>query len=145
VTTTYHARPRRPAPFGDQRGLSALGALIVVGVLSSVGAVYDLSTGDGLRHVFTVALCVAAGLAASTVHREDLVASVALVPFVYATECLFYGPIDSQDSFKYAAGQVMLEAAPTLIYAVLSAALVAVIRGVVAGERGRRKRLVRYR
>ena len=145
VTTTYRSRPQRRAPFGDQRGLSALGATIVVGVLGSVGAIFDISTGEGLRHVFTVALCVAAGLAASTVHREDLVASVALVPFVYTAECVVFGPLDSHDTVKYAVGQAMLEAAPTLIYAVMSAAIVALIRGLAARSRRRRRRLVNYR
>src|SRR4051794_7878058 len=73
------ARPRRPAPatvvpsrpsspsprppFGDQRGLTAAGATLLVLALGGLGAGVDVATGTGLRTVFAVAFTVAAALA----------------------------------------------------------------------------------
>ena len=146
ATTTYRTRPpRRRAPFGDQRGLTALGATIVVLVLSSIGAAFDVNTGTGLRGVFTLAFCISAGLAASTVHREDLLASVLLLPFVYTVICIFAAPMDQQGSSKIAIGDLMLQSAPSLIYAVLSASVVAGTRWFLGRRRRAQRRIVSYR
>ena len=146
TTTTYRARPRRRAPFGDQRGLTALGATILVLVLGSLGAAFDVNTGTGLRQTFTLVFCVAAGLAASTVHREDLLASVLLVPFVYTIICIFAAPMDDGGgSAKIVIGDMMLQSAPALIYAVLSAGVVALARWVLGRRRRTQRRIVSYR
>jgi uncharacterized protein DUF6542 len=135
-----------PAPFGDQRGLTAAGAALLVLVLASIGAGVDLARGDSLGIVFTLSLCVSAGLAASTVHTEDLFASVVLVPLVFAPIALVGTALDSTlpNSALINVAETFIEQAPTLIFAVLSAAVVAGARAIIGRSRGPR-RIVTYR
>lgn len=116
-------------------------------VLAGLGAAFDISTGDGLRKVFTISLCVAAGLAAATVHREDLAAAVLAVPFVYTVIVVFSARLDGAagGSSTISLGTLLLNAAPSLMFAVACGFVVAVVRFV--GGRGRHsgRRIVTYR
>jgi hypothetical protein len=129
-------------PFGDQRGLTAAGATLLVLALSGLGAGVDVATGTGLRTVFAVAFCVAAALAALTVHHEDLVASVVLVPLCFALIGGVAGIVEGADlktlsKIVLGIANVMVTAAPALIMATVAAAVIAGIRGYAARKRGR--------
>jgi hypothetical protein len=123
-------RPAGPAPFGDQRGLTAAGATLVVLLLATLAAAVDVTTGTGLRTVFEVTLVVAAALAACTVHTEDLLASVVLVPLVFGAVAGVSGVVEgtafgSLSALIQAVAVVMINAAPGLMAATAVAALIA--------------------
>jgi hypothetical protein len=138
-----HYTGRRPA-FGDQRGLTAAGATIVVLILAALGAGVDVATGSGLRTVFTIAFVVAAALAAATVHGEDLLASVVLVPLVYALVAAVAGLVEGSGlgsllKLVEAVAITMINAAPSLIMATATAAVIAGARAI-ANRRSERSR-----
>jgi hypothetical protein len=139
-------RAHRPAPFGDQRGLTAAGAAILIVVLATIGLIVDVGRQSHLGIAFTLTLCVAGGLAASTVHREDLVAAVVMVPLIYLPLAMIGSGFDStlDNSGMINIAETITEQAPTLIFAVLATGLIAGLRGFVGRERGRR-RIVTYR
>jgi uncharacterized protein DUF6542 len=141
------ARTRKPPPFGDQRGLTALGATIVVGILGGIGAAFDQGTTAGFGVLFALVFSVAAAIGAGSVHREDLVASVALVPFIYVVIAVIASGHDStlgQNGTMLDAAQEIFISAPAMIFAVGSAAVVAITRAVADRGRGP-KRIVTYR
>ncbi|MFL6238764.1 MAG: DUF6542 domain-containing protein [Actinomycetes bacterium] len=134
-------RQSRP-PFGDQRGLTTAGATILVLALSGLGAGVDVVTGTGLRTVFAVAFTVAAALAAATVHHEDLLASVVIVPLCFAAVGLVSGIAEGsglQGLSKIALGiaNVMVTAAPALLLATAAAAVIASLRAYAVRRRRR--------
>src|SRR4051794_12630144 len=134
--------PAPRAPLGDQRGLTTAGATLLVLVLGGLGAGVDVATGTGLRTVFAVAFTVAAALAALTVHQEDLVSSVVLVPLCFALIGGVAGIIEGADlqtlsKIVLGIANVMVTAAPALIMATVAAAVIAGIRGYAARRRGR--------
>ena len=131
---------RAPAPLGDQRGLTAAGAALLVLLLSGLGAGVDVVTGTGLRTVFAVAFVVAAALAAATVHHEDLFASVVLVPLAFALIGGIAGvaegaSLHSASKLVLAVANVMVTAAPALMVATAAAAVIAGGRAYTARRR----------
>src|SRR5436190_10491637 len=135
------ATPTR-APLGDQRGLTATGATLLVLLLSGLGAGVDVVTGTGLRTVFAVAFVVAAALSAATVHHEDLFASVVLVPLVFAVVGGVAGIAEGSNlhpasKLVLAVVNVMVTAAPALMMATLAAAVIAGLRAYAARRRQR--------
>jgi hypothetical protein len=114
---------------------------VLVLVLGGLGAGVDVATGTGLRTVFAVAFAVAAALAAATVHHEDLVASVVLVPLTFALIAGVSGVAEGSglhplSKIVLAVGNVMVTSAPALIIATLAAAVIAAVRGYASRRRG---------
>jgi hypothetical protein len=141
-TSVRRSAPSTRAPLGDQRGLTATGATLLVLVLGGLSAGVDVATGTGLRTVFAVAFTVAAALAAATVHHEDLVASVVLVPLAFALIAGISGlaegsNLHSASKVVLGVANVMVTAAPALMIATGVAAAIAVLRGYAARRRGR--------
>jgi hypothetical protein len=139
-------RPHRPAPLGDQRGLTAAGAAILIVVLATIGLIVDAGRQSHLGIAFTLTLCVAGALAASTVHREDLLASVVMVPLIYLPLAIIGSSFDStlDNSRMINVAETITEQAPTLIFAVLVTGIIAGLRAFFGRERGPR-RIVTYR
>ena len=74
----------RGAALGDRRGLTAAGGAVVTLLIGLAGGAFDVLSGSGLREVFAVAFVTGCLVAALTVHREDLFATVVTPPLVYA-------------------------------------------------------------
>jgi hypothetical protein len=148
-----HAAPRggsgrspQRAPFGDQRGLTAAGASLLVLLLGGLGAGVDVATGTGLRTVFAVAFAVAAALAAATVHPEDLLASVVLVPLAYAVIGIVAGiaegsSLHTASKLVLAVANITVTSAPALLIATAAAAVIAAARGYAVRRRPGRSTL----
>jgi hypothetical protein len=137
---------RRPAVFGDTRGLTTAGATILVLVLSGLAAGVDVATGTGLRTVFTVTFMAAAALSTATVHIEDLFASVVLVPLTFALVAGVSGLVEGSGfgtltKLIEAAAIVMVNAAPALLMATMVALIVAGARGYLDRRRPKGRRL----
>lgn len=123
------------AHVGDRRGLTAAGAAAIALVLGFVGAAIDVKTGHGLRTVFALCFVVGSALAALLVHREDLVAAVAIPPFTYCALAVvggFLGSTAVAGSFVTKSGVALLDAlvlrAPVLFVATGAALVIAVLR-----------------
>ena len=67
----------------DKRGLTAFGGASIAVGFGLLGAIIDVSTGSGLRAVFSVMFVLGCVLSAALVHREDLLAAVIMPPLVY--------------------------------------------------------------
>lgn len=82
----YHA-PHLHLPagahVGDDRGLTATGAVAVAVGAGVLGATIDVLTGEGLRTTFAVLFVLGCAVAAYKVHREDLAAAVVIPPLAY--------------------------------------------------------------
>ena len=131
------AAPSRGPVLGDRRGLTTAGAVLVVLLVGSAGALADVLTGNGLRELFAVGFVTGCVVAAMTVHREDLFASVVLPPLVYVVLVLAFGLLDrtaTSGSFLSAQAIVLLNGlvlgAPVLGAATLAAAVVATLRAL---------------
>jgi hypothetical protein len=127
---------------GDQRGLTAAGATLLVLVLGGLAAGVDVATGTGLRTVFAVAFAIAAALGAATVHHEDLAASVVLVPLAFALIGGISGiaegsGLHSVSKLMLAVANVMVTAAPALMFATGAAAALALLRWYAVRRRNR--------
>ncbi|MDQ1702585.1 MAG: hypothetical protein QOF57_1837 [Frankiaceae bacterium] len=78
-------RPRR-GPFawlGDSRGLTFLGAVLVAGIIGTVGGVISAGTRGWVGTVFTACFIAGCVLAAVLVHREDLLTVAFLPPLLF--------------------------------------------------------------
>ena len=124
---------------GDRRGLTATGAVALALLLGVVGGAVDVLTGPGLREVFAVSFVSGCALAAGTVHREDLVASVVMPPLVYVVLALLAGTVErtagsgsflTQQALELANALVL--GAPVLMAATAAALVVAVFRWAAA-------------
>ena len=131
--TPGHALP----PVGDRRGLTATGAVAVALALGLLGGAVDVLTGPGLREVFAVSFVSGCVIAALTVHREDLVATVVMPPLVYVVLALVAGAVERTVGAGSFLTQQVLElanalvlGAPVLMTATLAALVVAVVRRV---------------
>jgi hypothetical protein len=134
-----------PAPFpaptaaggslADRRGLTVLGAVVLLLVLCLAAGAVDVLTGRGLRLVFAVAFVAGCFVAALSVHREGLLAVVVMPPLVYAGVVLLAGLAESGGS----SGSLLLHqaielfnglvlGAPVLMAGTATAAVVALIR-----------------
>jgi len=123
------------ASVGDRRGLTATGAVALALLLGLLGGAFDVVTGPGLREVFAVSFVAGCGLAALTVHREDLLAAVVMPPLVYVVLVLLGGVIErtaSSGSFLVQQAIELVNAlvvgAPVLLAATGLALLVALVR-----------------
>jgi hypothetical protein len=119
----------------DERGLTAAGAVAIALVLGFVGAAIDVKTGHGLRTLFAICFVSGSALAAFLVHREDLVAAVAIPPFTYCALAViggFLGSTSVAGSFATKEGVALLDAlilrAPVLFIATGAALVIAVVR-----------------
>lgn len=149
ASRTRSGPPRYPGrypgrhPFlGDQRGLTTAGAAVVVLILSSLGAAVDITTGTGLRTVFTITFVIAATLVSTAVRTEDLLASVVLIPLAFAVVAGIAGLIEGSGfgtltKLVEAAAIVMINAAPALMLATAIAAAIAGARGYAHRKRRR--------
>lgn len=130
------------AHVGDRRGLTALGAVALALSLGLLGGLYDVLTGPGLRAVFAACFVLGCGLAALTVHREDLRAAVIMPPLVYLVLALAGGAVErtaGPGSFVTRQALELVNAlvvnAPVLLSATALALLVAVVRAVTGRAR----------
>jgi hypothetical protein len=119
----------------DERGLTAAGAVAIALVLGFVGAAIDVKTGHGLRTLFAICFIGGSALAAILVHREDLVAAVAIPPFTYCALAVmggFLGSTTVAGSTVTKEGMALLDAlvlrAPVLFTATAAAGLIALFR-----------------
>ncbi|HVF20510.1 MAG TPA: DUF6542 domain-containing protein [Mycobacteriales bacterium] len=131
------ARPHLPAVahLGDVRGITAAGAVAVALGSGVLGALIDVTTGSGLRTLFTVMFTLGCAIAAYKVHREDLAAAVVIPPLAYLTlaflAALFRasgvgGGFITQQVLELFSALVL--GAPALLLASSSAGLVAGLR-----------------
>jgi hypothetical protein len=120
---------------GDRRGLTATGAVALALLLGLAGGAVDVLTGTGLREVFAIGFVSGCLLAALTVHREDLLATVVMPPLVYVVLALVAGAVERTTGTGSVLTQQALElanslvlGAPVLMAATLGALVVAVVR-----------------
>jgi hypothetical protein len=138
-------------PLGDQRGLSAAGAVVVLLLLGGVGAIIDKVLGHGLWMFFLIAFVAGVLLNAVRVHIEDLAASIVIVPLTYAIIGLstsLGSELGTDRPLKekvVAAVGVMVLSAPTLLLSVAVATVIALGRGrsMTRARRRARARAVR--
>lgn len=126
---------------GDRRGLTATGAVASALLLGGLGAAVDIVTGPGLREVFAVSFVSGCVLAAATVHREDLVASVVMPPLVYLVLALLAGAVEGAAGSGSFLTQQALELANALVLGapvLMAATLAALVVAVARWARGRR-------
>jgi len=117
----------------DRRGLTALGAVAVALTLGVVGGAWDVATGPGLRQVFAACFVVGCGLAALTVHREDVRAAVVMPPLVYLALAVLGGVVERAGTSGSFVEQQALELANALVLGapvLISATAVALLVGV---------------
>jgi hypothetical protein len=100
-----------------------------------LGAAFDVATGHGLRNGFAICFVLGTALAALLVHREDLVAAVAIPPFTYcaaAVLAVFLGSTDVAGSYVTRSLVALVDAlvlrAPVLFLATGLALAVVVVR-----------------
>lgn len=129
------AAPPHGAHVADRRGLTAVGAAALAITFGAAGGLVDVLTGPGLRTVFAVCFVVGCALAALTVHREDLTASVVMPPLVYVLLALVAGAFSQTVGTGSLLTRQALElatslflGAPVLLTATGLAALIAVVR-----------------
>ncbi|WP_018634588.1 DUF6542 domain-containing protein [Parafrankia elaeagni] len=136
-------RPRSGAPerttlvTGTRRGLTALGAALLVVIAGSVGAVVDSLLFDNLRYVFGVLFVASCVLAIARVHVDDLIGVVIMPPLAYALITVIVGFLnpaagDGSTGLRNRAidiGSEMILHAPVLLAAVILVAALAAVRG----------------
>jgi hypothetical protein len=116
-------------------GVTGLGAIVLLVVISLVGAGVDELTGLGLRLAFSVCLVLGAVLAAAAVRRRDVLMVVLAPPLVYlGVSALFV--IVSPDGG--ARGALLDAAAGWLVYGFPAMATATGAAAIVAAVRGRR-------
>ncbi len=127
--------PQSAPPLGDRRGLTAAGALLLLLLLSTLGALLDaLVSRHQLWLLFTIGFVLSAGLSAQRVHREDLGISVLLPPIAYAVvvagASLFSprGRAPGLRQHMLDASSAMILHAPILLGGTLLAGVVALFR-----------------
>lgn len=145
--TRVETARRSGGPLGDHRGLTAAGAFVLLLVFAVLGAVIDRIVGRELWVFFAVGLVAAVLLNALRIHLEDLVASIVMVPLAFAIaggglslliETFGAGSTLKQNVVSVAGTLVF--AAPTLLLAVLTAVVGALVRGRAATLARRRAR-----
>lgn len=136
VPSPTHGRPRPAgASVGDRRGLTAAGAAGLALLIGLLGAGVDIATGSGLREAFAIAFVSGSLIAAGTVHREDLVASVVMPPLVFVVLVLVAGAVEGSGASGSLVMRQAVElvnalvlSAPVLMAGTLAALVVAVAR-----------------
>jgi len=123
------------AQVGDQRGLTATGAVAVALGSGVLGATVDVTTGAGLRTIFAVLFTLGCAVAAYKVHSEDLAAAVVIPPLAYLTLAFTAALGRASGVGGNGVSQAVLElfsalvrSAPALLLATASAGLVAGFR-----------------
>lgn len=110
--------PAAGVAVGDRRGLTATGAVAVALLLGLAGGAVDVLTGPGLREVFAVSFVAGCGIAAFTVHREDLAAAVVMPPLVYVVLLAIGGLVERAT----ASGSLLTQQAIELVNALVTSA-----------------------
>ncbi|OAA24198.1 hypothetical protein UG55_103145 [Frankia sp. EI5c] len=135
------ARDGSPPPAtvvtGTRRGLSALGAALLVVVAGGLGAVIDSLLFDNLRYVFGVLFVASCVVAALRAHVDDLIGVVIMPPLAYAVITIIVGYLnpeagDGSTGLRNRAidvGSEMILHAPVLLAAVILVAVIAAVRG----------------
>ena len=108
------ARGRRR--FGDPRGLTVLGAVVLVLVVGVAAGTVDVLTGAGLRVVFALGFTAACAFAAYAVHREGLRATVVMPPLLYLALAVVAGAVDGGGRAGGWLQQQVAELAEALVY-----------------------------
>lgn len=119
----------------DRRGITAPGAVAVALLTGLVGGAVDVTTGPGLRYVFSVLFVAGCAFAAAKVHREDLVAAVTIPPLAYLAllavgalvETSGVGGSSLNEEFGQLVNALVLKF-PVLFLATLSAVVIAAVR-----------------
>jgi len=128
----------RGGPLGDSRGLTALGAAVVVLLVGAVGAVIDLSIGSSLGVMFGILFTLGCAFVATRVHQEDLAATIVLPPLAYLVLAIVTAIVEPPEGGSLSGGikdtaanvvQAMILGAPALLAATVAATVVAVVRG----------------
>jgi hypothetical protein len=77
-------RPRRPfAWLVDARGLTFVGAVLVAGIIGTIGGVVDAGAHAWVGNVFAIMFVAGCALAVLLVHREDLITMAFLPPVLF--------------------------------------------------------------
>jgi len=133
-----HGSHLHPPHVADKRGLTAAGAASLAIALGATGGLVDVLTGSGLRTVFAVCFVAGCVIAALTVHREDLFASVVMPPLVYVLLALLAGAFSQTVAVGSMLTRQALElasslflGAPVLLAATGAAAVIALLRATL--------------
>lgn len=119
----------------DRRGLTAIGGASIAVGLGLIGAIIDVSTGDGLRVVFGTLFIIGCLISAAAVHVEDLMAAVIMPPLAYLLAAFVGSALDKssltggwfrQQSVEMASNLVL--DAPVLIIATVASVAIAFLR-----------------
>lgn len=119
----------------DRRGLTAIGGASIAIGLGLLGAVIDVTTGQGLRGTFSVLFIAGCVISALLVHAEDLMAAVIMPPLVYLALAFIGTTLDGssvgggwlrQQTIEMGSALVLL--APTLIIAGVASVVIALVR-----------------
>ena len=142
AAVTTQGRPSRGATFGDRRGLTTTGAVLLVLLIGGVGAAVDVVTGDGLRLVFAASFITASTLAALLVRRDRLVSAFVMAPLNYLLLALAGGTAESAGATGSFASQRAIDVlnarvlgAPVLVTAFAAALLVVLARALGSRRR----------
>jgi lysylphosphatidylglycerol synthetase-like protein (DUF2156 family) len=122
---------------GSRRGLTALGASLLVLVIGGIGAAADVVISGELGMIFAVLFVLACTFGAMRVHVDDLIGVAIMPPLAYAVITAVVGfahPAAGSNGagLKNKAidiGSELILRAPALLIAVLAVILIAVIRG----------------
>lgn len=119
----------------DRRGLTAFGGAAIAIGLGLLGAIIDVTSGEGLRGTFTVLFIAGCVISALLVHAEDLMAAVIMPPLVYLGLAFVGTALDgskvSGGWFKQQTvemGSALVLGAPTLLIASAASVLIALVR-----------------
>lgn len=121
---------------GNRRGLTAIGAALVVIIIGGLGAVASVLVSGSLGIVFAVAFVLGCVLAALRTHPDDLIGVVIMPPLVYALITIgvgFLHPTSGGDGGGLRTkaidiGSELILRAPSLLVAELLVVLIAIIR-----------------
>jgi hypothetical protein len=131
-------RQRSPWRLADRRGLTGLGAVSLVLLLTALAAAYDgHRSGNGLSWVFGAIFVVACLAAALTAHSEDMGAVAILPPLAFvlgALVCAFFRPAAVGVGFTHQIANelliAMLLGAPSLFIAEAFTLITTALRGM---------------
>jgi hypothetical protein len=126
---------RRPlAFFGDSRGLTFLGAVIVAAVIGTIGGVISAGTHSWVGTVFRICFIGGCVLAAILVHREDLLTVAFMPPLLFVATATAVGVAQAVRSsaaivkkVEFQVGYAMSFGARTLWYATIATAVTVLV------------------
>lgn len=132
--------------FGDSRGLTFLGALILATVVGTVGGVISAGTRGWVGTVFTVCFVSGCVLAAVLAHREDLVTVAFMPPVLFVAIAMAVGVTQAilastpiLKKAKFQVGYAMSFGAKTMWIATAATAVAALVMFFVRTMAARRR------